>query len=77
MHEYCGMLTNTMRGTDILDEQETDIIILTSILFFQWTFAHDCDGNFERENSDLASPLAEIIISITDLSTKKSLSHQS
>ena len=65
MHEYCGMLTNTMRGTDILDDHT---FILTSILLFQWTFTHDCDGNLERENSDLASSLAEIIESITDLS---------
>ena len=35
------------------------IFILTSVLLFKWTLAHNGDGDFERKNSDLSSTLAE------------------
>ena len=32
---------------------------LTSVLLLQRPLAHDCDGDFERENAKLPRPLAE------------------
>ena len=34
------------------------IMILTTILFLEWTFTHYCYGDFEGENSDLSRSLA-------------------
>ena len=40
---------------------------LTSVLLLQWPLAHDCDGDFERENAKLPRSLAEKYFNVREI----------